>query len=404
MRVLYVCPLAYYSGHPPWAAKYEPKALKDAGHDVTLLTYCGLMKGMRAEVKQVVVSRDNKLQRWLRKYTAIRLPFMTYEVVRTINKALKLRKNYDVLYLRDGEPGIFLVHLLSLKYKDVKWAVSMMGSVVCAPKEKRESIKRWHLDWYTKGIEFFNGTLWHDLYVRSLKKNKFVLITQNDLITRAYDNWQNGVFKGRVFTQAMGTLPTNGKMDKFTARKVMRLPYHRFVILCFGAPHPGKDIEVVYKAAQYLQNVYVLYAGIAKFSIGDEPRKLVDRYGLQGRSLILDYYVSEEEKTRIFSAVDACVLSYTKEFKATTSVLWDACKYKVPVIASSANTLGELVRQYKVGVEFENSDEHSLVTAIKEARELDLKAVGQNCEAFVDAFSLSAWAKGVTKIVEEHLG
>ena len=115
MKVLYICPYAHYSGHPPWAAVHEPDMLKQSGVDVTLLTTCGLIKGMNPKVKEIraIPESVNKILNPLRSNTLTRWVFMVFETMWVLGKAVRLRKEYDAFYLRDGEPYLFMSHLVS---------------------------------------------------------------------------------------------------------------------------------------------------------------------------------------------------------------------------------------------------------------------------------------------------
>ena len=53
MRVLLVEPLGHWAGHFSTHTKYLTRALIDAGVDVTLLTYDGLLGGLDDKVKHI---------------------------------------------------------------------------------------------------------------------------------------------------------------------------------------------------------------------------------------------------------------------------------------------------------------------------------------------------------------
>lgn len=55
IKVLYTCPNAHYSGHHPHVATVEPVYLKNNGFDVGLLTFCGILTGVKPDVNNYYV-------------------------------------------------------------------------------------------------------------------------------------------------------------------------------------------------------------------------------------------------------------------------------------------------------------------------------------------------------------
>src|SRR4030042_6892816 len=117
VTVLYVCPFAHYPGHFSWAATRETGALKQAGIDVRLLTFCGVIDEGEVKVPQHIVISSTGLGHFvrqsftvLRKNTITRWLLMSFETFMTLITAIKLKKRLeiDVIHLRDGEPYLFL--------------------------------------------------------------------------------------------------------------------------------------------------------------------------------------------------------------------------------------------------------------------------------------------------------
>jgi glycosyltransferase involved in cell wall biosynthesis len=107
-----------------------------------------------------------------------------------------------------------------------------------------------------------------------------------------------------------------------------------------------------------------------------------------------------DEKARLFGAADWLVLSYNESFASTTSMLWEACAYGVPVIASSGNELERLVRQWNLGLIFQAGDEGDLAWHIDAARSAALRdSFSANCDDFLGFFSEEAWLKGTADLL-----
>jgi len=116
---------------------------------------------------------------------------------------------------------------------------------------------------------------------------------------------------------------------------------------------------------------------------------------------IKDYYVPEEEKPYYFFAADAAVLSYTKEFLSTTSLLWESCRFGIPVIASDNGDLKALMETFKPGLLFKAQDVDSLKEAITRFIELrpgEVKKLKENCHKFTYQFSMKKWAQRCIKL------
>lgn len=399
-KVLYICPFAHYSGHPPFAAMNEPKILQDNGCEVTLLTFGGIMKGMKSKVEHIsVVNSSNlhKILKIIRKNTLSRWLLMLLETTLTIRKALSLRKKYDVLHLRDGEPFLFISHLLSLPFKNIRWAVSLTASNLYSPYMDNTKAKENLFLWlYVTSLGLVNSRLWQPLYKLSMKRSRFIFMTQNEIARKGYENYLNKVFGSNVRCVPLCVNGENNKtVDKKVARKHLGIPKGKIVFLSFGAPHSGKDLECVFKATQDMKDVILLHAGVQAFSLGSNPSKLAEKYRMSDRVKVYDYYIPEAEKPYYFYASDALLLSYTEEFKSTSSMLWEAVKYRLPVISSNSNTLGNDVATYSLGLLFKSSDYKSLKSAI--LRYINMGGelrnyYSKNCDSFMKEYSPETWA------------
>lgn len=410
MKVLYICPFAHYSGHPPFAAMNEPRILQDNGCVVTLLTFCGIIQGMESRVKHInVLPSGHWLHgylKWIRTQTIARWVLMLLETVLTIGKAVRLRKRYDVFHLRDGEPFLFISHITSLPFKNIKWAVSLTASNLYSPYIDKAKAKDNMFLWlYVTMLGFVNGAVWRPLYRISIKRNRFMFMTQNEIARKGYSKYQNSVFDKIVKCVPLCVNGlTNHKISKQAAREHLKLPKDKTILLSFGAPHSGKDLECVFKATSDMEDVLLIHAGIQAFSLGSNPVKLAEKYHMIDRVKVYDYYIPEKEKPYYFYASDALLLSYTKEFKSTSSMLWEAVKYRLPVISSHANTLGDDVKAYNLGMLFRASDDKSLRSVIRRYIHMDGNAKSvftNNCESFSEDFSSEIWAGRCKAIYNE---
>lgn len=404
MKILYCCPFAHYSGHPPWATENEPEALARAGVDIKLLTFCGIMNGHKAKVPEEKVANDNVLLKWLRKYTITRWPVQLMETILTTDKAIDICFNENrVLHLRDGEPFFFVLQLLGLGItKKQRWLISLMGSNLFAPYVSNLTFKSNPSLWlYSQILRFINSKVWKPLYWINKHFHTISYITQNNAVTKAYLD-RMPYMVNNVTTLPMGSTNSTKPVPKAEARSKLNLPQDKVILLSFGAPHPGKDLGVVFEVAKMFNSAAIVCAGTQVFSLGSNPSALAKKYNIEDRTFVFDYYIPEEDKVLFFSAADACILSYTPEFSCTASMLWESCKFRLPVIASDIGQLGELVNGYNLGLTFNAGHRHSLMASVSRLMDLVeynlLEGLRENCDKFNRDHSIDKWAEGCKEI------
>jgi len=403
LRVLYVCPFAHYSGHFPHVATTEPAEFAEHGIDADLLTFCGITNDPPLPFGHYRASQsgNGSLFRLLRRNTLSRWCLMLCETALTLAEAVRRyrRGGYDVIYLRDGEPFMFMPHLMSLPFRGIRWAVSLTAAVIYRPKLSRSANP--FLILYNLVVGFvINNPLWRLLYAVSLRRNRFMLITQNEQARRDFERYLGGAFKGLVACVPLGVSDSVVPVAKQEARARLGLPQDKIIFLCFGAPHSGKDTRVIFEALQYMyeadaDDVLVVFAGRQAFGLADDTRRLASAYNAGEKVAIFDYYIPEEQKPLFFGAADAVILSYTREFKCTSSMLWDAARYRVPVIASNTGELAELVGSFNMGLVFRAGDALSLLATIMYFMGMPrqwIEGMQKGCSNFATTFSTSAWA------------
>jgi len=413
VKVLYVCPFAHYPGHPPWAALNEPVALKEAGADVKLLTFCGIIDNFKAQVPATVVmpakyGLAHRFFWFVRRWTPTRWVLMLLETASTIAKAIdiKHREGFDVIYLRDGEPFLFMSHLLSLRFKGLNWIVSLTAANIYLPKMPKFGIRSFPLMTYILVSRFvINSPVWRLLYRISLRRNNFRFVTQNRAAEREYNEYLGGVFGNRVQYLPIGAGNMNHdiQVNKREARRTLGLPQRKPIFLSFGAPHSGKDLDVIFRALQGMPDVHLVHAGKQAFSLGSNLALLAKRYGTENRTVVKDHYIPEEEKPYYFYAADAVILSYTRQFLSTSSLLWEACLFGTPIIASDNGQLKELMEAFQPGLLFTAQDADSLKEAIIHFINLkpeEIEVLKSNCRRFANEFSIERWAQKCLEICD----
>lgn len=386
-KILYVCPFANYAGHQPYVTQVEPEMLRRHGMKVDVLTFNGVSSQPILEGKHYRAFEMGRFARRLWKFV---------EMAVTLKKAVWISRDYDIILVRDGEPFPFLAHMANILARNgTKWIVSMMGSLLYTDTKE---IK------YRLLMRLLNSVVWYPFYWMSMRKNNIVLVTQNENVKARL--CQSKLFDGKVKVAEWG-MPQPKKVTKSEAREKLCLPDDKVVLLSFGAPHTGKDMESMMRAVANTQDVILLHGGTHTYSLGGNPEKLAMEYGIPGeRVRIHNYYISESDKPYFYGAADAVLCCYKKAFKNTASIIWDAANYGVPVIASDANEVGSMVSQYGLGLLYETEDSGSLEIAIADFR-ISVKAMrakwANNAIAFSALYSEDKWADKYIAIIEEIL-
>jgi glycosyltransferase involved in cell wall biosynthesis len=290
---------------------------------------------------------------------------------------------YDVIHLTDGDPFAFLVLFLSFFLKDYIWVIHLIFDPGSALGK----------------IDY--SSLWFPIYRRSLNRNCFVFLCENEKIKKAYEGVINGLFNRKTIYFPLSTRYVGNTYTKEEARLRLKLPVGKILFLCFGSQHSGKDLMVVASACRDLANVEIVIAGKGSADT-------IYHLKLANNTIIIrDYYVPEHEKPLYYAAADAVIISYHKSFleRRSGALLWDACKFGAMVIASDGGQIGELVKSFQVGLVFETENPVSLRNAIVHffnLRQEDINIYKENCKEFCASFSMESWSENY-KVMLDNL-
>lgn len=146
-----------------------------------------------------------------------------------------------------------------------------------------------------------------------------------------------------------------------------RLAWKR--LLFFGSIRRNKGLDLLLRAAENLPGFAITIAGAP-----DEPEYFqseilprIQRLRDAGIQVdLLDRFVADDELGKLFATHSAIVLPYTKGFVAQSGVAFMALAYGLPMVASDAGGLGDLMREFKVGVTFHDPTPEHLTAAVNE--------------------------------------
>ena len=397
IKVLYVCPWAHWAGHAPQSIREESFALIKAGARVTLCTFRDFPDQQyiqsishRRVISGWITFPLDILSRFLHRTLPSKGLVWFLEQLMTLYLAVRLKKTvgYDIIYIRDGDPFVFIPFMLGAFLKKYVWAIYLLG---VSPVRSSDTL-------YYK---FMNSRIWKPIYRRGFKRNRFGFICENEDMKRHFEgDFLGGILSGTVRVIPQGVEMVSNHISQVEARNYLGLPHNIPILLHFGAVHPGKDVVVLLEALKDVPNTLLVNAGKVALSI--DLRRLVQRKELQSRVKIMDCYITEVEKPYYFAAADAVILSYKKDFLQTASMLFEAAKFKLPTIASDVGELGELVKKYQTGFVFTAEDTDSLKDALSRflcLSQSEKEIIGRNCEKLCEDFSLETWGQRCMELI-----
>ena len=143
-------------------------------------------------------------------------------------------------------------------------------------------------------------------------------------------------------------------------------------LLFFGSIRRNKGLHLLLRAAERLRGYGVTIAGEplerSYFEAEVVPRVRALREA--GADVELrNGFVPDDEVGRLFARHSAVVLPYTEQFVAQSGVVFMALAYGVPVVASDAGGLKELLGEYRMGTTFQNGSAVQLAGAVRRLHE-----------------------------------
>ncbi len=390
MRILFVEPFGQHEGHPPIESKRVTDALVEAGVDITMVTFDGVMGNWvddsKIERHVSVVSQSRYLSGLLRFIPRLRFFLLTRFLVDTLEILLSTllafresrRQRYDAIHFFDGQPAFLFAFGRALFTRNYNLIINIYFP---SPAwELREGLKRFREGLRRRDYRYCThlvlvrlinskivALLQGLVYRRSLKRNKFSFICHTNEVKESYKAHLGGIFYDKIHVIPLGVKPPEPEViSQKQARRHLHLPEGAKILLSFGTNHIGKNFSVIFEAVQGMpKDFYLVFAG--KPAAGDNARNpglLGEKYNWTENTIVVKQFIPEADKPYYFYASDAILLSYVKELVASASILNEACQFQLPVIASDAGQLGEYVRGYNLGLTFTPEEPDSLRQAI----------------------------------------
>jgi glycosyltransferase involved in cell wall biosynthesis len=160
-----------------------------------------------------------------------------------------------------------------------------------------------------------------------------------------------------------------GSRDMQAARERLGLPGNQRILLLLGAASRAKGADLLFQAMEQIQPSFMLCVvgqtgGVYERTWGDLSRLKERGWGDLIR--IDARYVDEEELMDYYAACDGVVIPYRKGFATSSTHLRHASEYGKAIIACDQYLIGEIVRQYGLGLLFEPENTQNIAEALSQ--------------------------------------
>lgn len=139
-------------------------------------------------------------------------------------------------------------------------------------------------------------------------------------------------------------------------------------LLFFGAIRRNKGLDLLLRAMPHLRGYALTVAGepVEEHYFRSEILPRVAALRSEGVDIdLVDRFVPDDEVGKLFATHSAIVLPYTKQFVAQSGVVFMALAYGLPVVASTAGGLRDLLGEYPVGTTFDGEIPEALAAAVE---------------------------------------
>jgi glycosyltransferase involved in cell wall biosynthesis len=200
--------------------------------------------------------------------------------------------------------------------------------------------------------------------------------------------------------------PDDFTADRAAARRQFGLPADKRVLLFYGAGYRRKGLDLAVEAMLAVGEnapAFLLCAG--RHGADAKTARGLAQLSAQGRALVIDRYITDDEEKLLFAAGDAVLLPYRKHF-GSSGVLVRAIGAGLPVIVSDEEFMGRLVRERGLGILFRPGDAGALGRAIEQMASASAEEIArwqQAARAIAPTWSRPAFREALLGAVEGAL-
>lgn len=385
MKVLVCSPGLTFQLDAPYSTTYRANALASAGLIVTVVGFPSKLEYEAAPHQFDYVSvldsqppaRREKWNRWKAKFGAYWTFIIEPWLVKHFCYQLARKQDYSIIYITHPEPWMMLplVWWERLCGVRVPTVVTIAGVFIIkstlAGRPLSSNLRSYLNHYASRWLPRFMGVTFNSKHVppalgfRNMKGVSLIPEGQEQLAS--------------IRSQA-------------TARTTVGLPVTGRVLLLFGVASKAKGSDLLFNALQNVPPDFQMCivgqtGGVYENSWGSAEQ--LNEKGWKDSLHIVDRYVSDEEMANYYAACDAIVIPYRFGFAATSTHLRRASDYGKAIIACDQYLIGDIVRNYDLGLLFKPEN-------VEELRQYLLKFAGQPQEWF-DQIRINS-----TRLVEEQ--
>lgn len=188
------------------------------------------------------------------------------------------------------------------------------------------------------------------------------------------------------------------------ARRLLGLPLAPVIFLFFGLVRRYKGVEVLLQAARQLpkgQDWLVVVAGEVWEGLGRIQEEMA-KAALGEKLLFQPRWIPEKEAALWFSAADVVVLPYKKA--TGSAVAAQALAYGLPLVATAAGGLGEVVEEGKNGLLVAPADVPALARALGQLLQAEVREkLSAGARASAGRWSWDSYARSLEELVRSCL-
>lgn len=152
------------------------------------------------------------------------------------------------------------------------------------------------------------------------------------------------------------------KISRAEACRLLSIDDNKKILLYYGFVRKYKGIDLLFDAFTRLHESYHLILAGEWYEDSAAFEEKIKPY--QNRITFLNRYIGSEETRLLFSAADACTLTYLHATQSGVAAI--AMHYEVPLVVTHAGGLYEQVEKYKVGLVADDFTAESVAESIRQ--------------------------------------
>jgi glycosyltransferase involved in cell wall biosynthesis len=150
--------------------------------------------------------------------------------------------------------------------------------------------------------------------------------------------------------------------NKIVAQKKLNIDATKKTILFFGIIRDYKGLDLLIEALSFLDDSFQLVIAGEVYGSFDKYSIQINKLMLENRIYLFNQYISDDEVSTFFSAVDVCVLPYKSATQSGITSI--ANHFLVPLIATDVGGLKETIEHEKTGLIVEKPDSKLIANSI----------------------------------------